>query len=422
MDEEEQLRERLAAVDVPASRIEVEALLGAGRRAAFRRRSLRASGGVALATAALLAVPSALTGGTGRPADRSALGTAATTPAATTPAATSPARATPAATTPARVTPPATPATAVADPATGCRPAELPVPPGMRSVEPAAVDPTGRYVVGNGSVGQDFRPILWTDGKPRALPVPGTSVQATAVNAGGVVVGLVQNGSQEYVARYADGVWTRLRTPPGKWHPYPTPKINRAGDVVINVEPSGNSGGEGSFALLWKAGSTTAVRLPLPAGANVHDITDDGTLVGGTYADGVGVAAYVWNQRGDGRRLAVPAGQTGLAYAAQGDWVTGGAWPSESVARWNLRTGQVIVGPRWTHGAGSEPYGPGTAVNASGWAVALGTVLRAEEPVELTLPDGQIGRAADVSDGGLVVGSAFTDPGSRHLGPRAWRC
>ncbi|SCF08162.1 hypothetical protein [Micromonospora mirobrigensis] len=406
MDEEDQLRDRLAAVDVPPSRIEVAALLGAGRRAAFRRRSLRASGGVALATAALLAVPPVLTGGTGRPADRSALGPTATTPAATTPA---------------RATPPATPATK-AGPTAGCRPAELPVPPGTRNVEPAAVDPTGRYVVGNGTVGQDFRPVLWTDGKPRALPVPGTSVQATAVNAGGVVVGLVQNGRQEYVARYADGVWTRLRTPPGKWHPYPTPKINRAGDVVINVEPSGNSGGEGSIALLWKAGSTTAVRLPLPAGANVHAITDDGTLVGGTYVDGVGTAAYAWNQRGVGRKLPVPAGQTGLAYAARGDWVTGGAWPSESVARWNLRTGQVIVGPRWTHGTGSQPYGPGTAVNASGWVVALGTVLRAGKPVELTLPDGRTGRASDVSDDGLVVGSAFSDPGSRHLGPRVWRC
>ncbi|MGW5671567.1 hypothetical protein, partial [Micromonospora sp. NPDC003776] len=40
MRDEEELRDRLRAVDVPDSRIEVDALVQAGRRRAFRRHSV----------------------------------------------------------------------------------------------------------------------------------------------------------------------------------------------------------------------------------------------------------------------------------------------------------------------------------------------------------------------------------------------
>ena len=139
--------------------------------------------------------------------------------------------------------------------------------------------------------------------------MPGKSVQPIAANASGVVVGLVEEPQQEYVFRYANGAYTRLLTPPGDWHLYPVPAINAAGDVVINVEPRGNSGGKDSIVLLWKAGSTTAVKLPLSAGANAFDITDDGTIVGAMYRDGVATGAYVWDQRGNGPKLGLPAGR-----------------------------------------------------------------------------------------------------------------
>lgn len=411
MNDEQELRDRLRAIDVPPSRIEVDALVRAGRRRAFRRRSVRTTGGVALAAAVLLAVPSILTRAQAQPS-----GQAADTPVGPSaevdpvpPTGPSPRAAS------------STPSAGTPTSAVGCSVTELPVPPGMTGVTVTAVDPTGRYVVGNSLVGQDFRPILWVDGKPLALPVPGTSVQVTAVNAGGVAVGLVQDGEQEYVFRYQNGRLTRLRTPVGNWHPYPEPAINVAGDVVVNVEPQGNSGGKGSVVLLWRAGSTTPVTLPLPAGASAHDITDAGTIVGGLYRNGVGVGAYVWDQRGTARKLTVPAGETGLAYAARGEWATGGLWPSGSAARWNLRTGEVT--DLGSVGQADMPT-PGEAVNAAGWVVAHGVVLRDGAVVELTTPAGQTGRAVDVSENGLVVGQAVTGgrDDTRVLGPRMWRC
>ncbi|SCG59350.1 hypothetical protein [Micromonospora inositola] len=398
MNEEQELRDRLAAVDVPPSRIEMDALVRAGRRRAFRRRSVQATGGVALATAMLLAVPSILTTAEAQPTGRTDAGPASASEEAT----------------------------ASAGPAAPCRMTELPVPSGMKGATAVAVDPTGRYVVGNSLVGQDFRPILWTDGQPQALPVPGKSVQVTAANASGVVVGLVEDTKQEYVFRYENGAYTRLRTPPGSWHPYPTPAINAAGDVIINVEPRGNSGGKDSIVLLWKAGSTSAVKLPLPAGANAYDITDDGTIVGAMYKDGVATAAYAWDRRGNGRKLELPSGETGAAYAAQGEWATGGRWPSRSTALWNIRTGEVTdLGTQGAEATTSGTQGPGEAVNASGWVVAHGSVLlRDGVAVELAVPSGQTSRAAGVSDSGVVVGQAVTDGGNdnQNLGPRVWRC
>ncbi|WP_446215343.1 hypothetical protein [Micromonospora sp. IBHARD004] len=387
MNEEQELRDRLEAVDVPRSRIEMDALVRAGRRRAFRRRSVQAAGGVALATAVLLAVPPILTRAGAQP----------TVPAGPGPASAS------------------AEATASTRPASLCRMTELPVPSGLKDVTAVAVDPTGKYVVGNGVVGQDFRPILWADGQPQALPMLGQSVQVTAVNANGVVVGLVQDGQQEYVFRYENGAYTRLLTPPGNWHPYPTPAINGSSDVIINVEPRGNSGGKDSIVLLWKAGSTTAVKLPLPAGANAQDINDDGTIVGAMYKDGLATVAYAWDQQGNGRKLKLPAGQRAAAYAAQGDWATGGMWPSGAGALWNLQTGEVTK---------LGTHGPGEAVNASGWVVASGAVLRDGAVVELAVPSGQTSRAAGVSDTGLVVGQALTKArdDDQNLGPRVWRC
>lgn len=408
MSDEQELRDRLAAVDVPPSRIELEVVVRAGRRRAFRRRSVQATGGVALATAVLLAVPAILTRAEARPA-----GPADARPAnASAKADTGPANA-------------SAEATAPTGPAGPCRMTELPVPSGMTDVTAVAVDPTGRYVVGHSVVGQDFRPVLWTDGQPRALPMPGKSVQPVAANASGVVVGLVEEPRQEYAFRYANGAYTRLLTPPGDWHLYPVPAINAAGDIVINVEPRGNSGGKDSIVLLWKAGSTTAVKLPLPAGANAFDITDDGTIVGAMYRDGVATGAYVWDQRGNGRKLRVPAGETGAAYAARGEWATGGLWPSMSAARWNLRTGEVTSpGTKKPAATKSGSEGPGDAVNASGWVVARSAVLLpGGATVELATPRGQTSRAADVSDTGLVVGQAVTDGrDAQNLGPRMWHC
>ena len=406
MSEEQQLRDRLEAVDVPPSLLEMDALVRAGRRRAFRRRSAQAVGGMALVTGVLLAVPLILTRTGLPPAVRAGTGPTVASAPVSAPASVG-----------------------------RCQLTKLAVPSGMTNAAAAAVDPTGRYIVGNDVVKQDFRPILWTDGRPMALPMIGKSVQATAVNASGVVVGLVTDAEQEYVFRYENGAYTRLRTPAGSWRVYPAPAINAAGDIVINAEPSGNVEGKDSIILLWKAGSTTAVRLPVPIEANAFDITDDGMIVGAMYDDSHATTPYVWDQQGNGRKLTLPAGQTGAAYAAQGNWATGGLWPSMASALWNLQTGEVTKLETKDPGAAKTKeeqesaakrggQGPGIAVNASGWIIAGGSnsVLRDGAAAELEVPSGQTRRARGVSDAGLVVGQAIADDDGENLGPRAWRC
>jgi hypothetical protein len=392
MDDEQEMRDRMEAVDAPSSQVEIDALLRAGRRRAFRRRSVRAAGGAGLAAAVLLAVPSILSATGSTPASRADAGNVGTAVATV--------------------------------PVGPCQMTELPVPPGMKGVQVEAVDPTGRYIVGNGTVGQNFRPILWVDGKPNVLPVIAMSVQVTAVNSSGVVVGIADEPRDSYAFRYENGAYTRLRTPPGDWHVYPTPAINTAGDIVINAEPRGKVEGEDSIVLLWKAGSTAATQVPLPTEANVYDITDDGQLIGGTYDKGYAAVAYVWDQRGNGRKLEMPAGEKGIARAARGDWATGSL--SLYPVLWNLRTGKVtrLASPPSPDTLDKDGPGPGVQVNASGWVVTgspRGSLLRAGEAVELAVPKGQASDVRGVSDTGLVVGQAR---GQDHaiLGPRTWRC
>jgi hypothetical protein len=99
----------------------------------------------------------------------------------------------------------------------------------------------------------------------------------------------------------ANGAFTGLRTLPRDWKVYSRPAIDAAGDVIINADKLGNSEGKDEIVLLSKAGSTTAVKLPLPVGAIADDITDDGTIVGPVYKDGIAQAAYAWDQQGNGK-------------------------------------------------------------------------------------------------------------------------
>lgn len=411
MSLEDNLRDRLEAVPAPPTRIDVESLVDAGRRRAFRRRAAEAAGGVAVVAAVLLAVPVALNAAGADPVSPPPVAEGSTDPttARTDTATAGPTKPGPSPTT-ASPSPTSTPSPLV------CVMEELPVPNGVRQLEPKAVDPTGRYIVGNHTVGQNFRAVLWTDGRPRALPVDGDSVQATAVNSSGVVVGLLVEENKDFVFRYEGGKLSRLRTPEGDWNLYPEPAINSAGDIVVNAKRRSDNGEK--MVLLWKAGSSDPVKLPLPADAIVHDINDDGTLVGGIYPDGTGQDAYAWTQTGDGRKLERSARADGATgYAVAGDWATGGVWRNGQprTVVWNIRTGAVTE-----LATGS----PGIAVNSLGWAVMQrGYLVRAGADIGLDVPSGQFGRAMDVADNGLVVGFTLDQKrDSAYVGPRVWRC
>lgn len=364
---EQELRERLDAAEVPPVRLTVEDLVGSGRRRVRWRRTWQAAGAVALATGVLLATPTVLFGHGGGQVP---------------PVAARPVR---------------------------CPVEALALPPGAGPVSADAVDPSGRYILGNEDAGppvaggglEKTRPVLWTDGRPRVLPLITTTARATAVNAGGVVVALAAvGGSQDWnaIVRYTDGRPARLDPPPGKWLFSGNVKINTAGDILVSAASHTTAA-----VFLWPAGSTTGVRLPLPAGAAGFDRTDDGTIVGHVLSDhGRKLTSYAWDRKGNGRELTAPAGQDADVFAARGEWAAGNLRPSGAAARWNLRTGALTVldGVR----------GQAISVNVEGWIVAGGGVYRDGAPVK-PAP----GYPVAIADDGTVVGS---------LGPAplAWRC
>jgi hypothetical protein len=368
MMDEQDLRDRLGAAEVPPTRLRVQTVVEAGRRRVFRRRVVQAGCGVALATAAMVAVPS--------PVPVPSNGLAGSQPGELR-----------------------------------CAAAKLPVLAGMTAVTANAVDPAGRYIVGNNIGDQEaVQPILWTDGRPRALPVVGGSVYASAVNAAGVVAAVA--GDAHSAFRYVDGVPMKLSPPPGDWIFQPKPRINARGDVLVSARQKSK---DAAIVLLWKAGSGTAARISLPAGARGVDITDDGTIVGDVVT-GSDITPYAWDRRGNGRKLTTPAGQSGEVHSARGPWATGNLLPSGTVVRWNLRTGAITD---------LQISTPATAINARGWVIADGSLQRDGVTVNLEQPKGATSEPADVSDAGLVVGSLLgygKDGSTTSKGPLTWRC
>jgi hypothetical protein len=258
----------------------------------------------------------------------------------------------------------------------------------------------------------DSQPILWTNGQPQVLPKLGDWVSATAVNASGVVVAVAgaKDKWADSVVRYTAGVPAKLQPPAGTWR-FELAKINAAGDVLVNATRPGKADSRVDAVLLWKAGSTTAVKLPLPAGAEGYGLTDNGTIVGvvSSGPDTADLRSYAWDQHGKGRALPGPAGQTSAVSDVAGAWATGNLWPSGAVARWDITTGKVSELP---------VDSPANGVNAKGWIASNGTVLRTDANVELRAANGVKGDALDVSDNGLVIGL----PMDGASGVITWAC
>ncbi|MEU8613202.1 hypothetical protein AB0C29_34990, partial [Actinoplanes sp. NPDC048791] len=304
-----------------------------------------------------------------------------------------------------------------------CAATRLPVPAGMTTVQPAGVDPGGRYVLGNEVRSSELdtpegktagiaagRVLLWTDGQPQVLPQVRDWVTASAVNADGVVAAIAgpRDKWADTVVRYTDGVPEKLTPPPGRWT-FTEAKINATGDILVNADRE-STDHRTDAVLLWKVGARTATKLPLPAYADGKGLTDDGTIVGQIISgNGETLTSYTWNQRGKGRALKAPAGQQATVSNVRNGWATGNLWPSGEVGRWNLRTGEVTRLP-----VGS----PANGINDKGWIASNGTVLRNDTNVELGLADGMRGDPLAISDSGLVVGLPFDG----SSGVITWRC
>ena len=402
--DEELVRNFLTEVPLPAGRLDLPVLLDTGGRRVRRRRAgqLGLAAAVAVAVAGAAMAPQLL-----RQPSHGAPVQVGASPVAKVSA-----------------SPSAAGTTGAACPIT-----PLAVPHGVSGLTANTVDPSGRYIGGMGTKGQDFIPVLWTDGVPQVLPINRSSAEVDSINASGVVVGLATGKNYEDdVYRYRDGHVTFLKPPPGNWHVFPTPAINAGGDIVINAEPVHDPQSPDSFAFYWPAGSDTAVKIPLPKGANVFGITDDRILVGGVYVDGVGQAGYTWDLTGKGTQLATPAGTTTLGYAIRGGWAAGGVWPAEVAgvpstkrptgAVWNLGTGELTQLPE---------VGPFNAVNSQGWVTFGGKVWAAGQVRPLAAAHSEdTYTGMGLSDGGLVVGYSSQPRASTDVAavtaPVTWQC
>ncbi|HWS31965.1 MAG TPA: hypothetical protein VN408_04395 [Actinoplanes sp.] len=390
MTDEQLLRERLNAVVVPPMELVMDRVVEEGGRAARRRRTVTVSAAAVVSLGLLAAVPALMPG---------ARNDGGLSPAG-------------------RNTP--TAALSVAPTALTCtRTGVLEKPGNAGEITVAATDPTGRYVVGNGTKGQNFVPYFWADGKVHRVAYPEASGEMIDVNSSGVAVGRGSDGGggTDTFFRYADGRITELQMPPGDWTTHGWPQINTAGEVLATVQPKESSEGRGAVILLWPGGSAKPEKLPLPSNATSDSIADDGTVVGvlrnragrdgydtknmqslpaGTAPDGT--LAYVWDRAGKGRQLETPAGYSSAGYSISidGAWATGGLWNNApgsaqepESALWNVASGKLVAKVANTD--------VGMAVSTGGLFLdQKGVVFDGGEPVAFA-EDSRIGAMTDTN-------------------------
>ena len=414
MTDEEDIRGLLEAAPAPPPGVDIGGVVDRGRRAVARRRTAGVAGAGSLAlvlVAATVAVLGVRSGSGHTPATTLA-GSKSGKPEAT---ASHPSQ--PGTTTRPYETTPSTPPPAAAT--VTCAATALAVPAGYDNVSAGIIDPSGRYVGGESTIGQDFVPIMWIDGVPRVVPAHGQSAEIGAINSHGVAVGTIlsNNYRDQVIFRYQDGVLTKLRSPvPKSWNLYPQPYINEAGAIVVNAEPPGHSGGDGSIVIEWSPGATTGHVLAMREIDDVLAIGGD-FLAGGSYPGGIGQDALVWDtDGGNARTLGHPAGMSALVYGVGGHFAVGGFWTADDrplPALWDLSTGKFTQPPL---------NGPLQSVNAKGWTVDgtrayLGGPIGAFGP----LPGHSAGTANGVAiaDDGTVAGDVADNDGTV---PAVWHC
>ena len=256
MDNEEEqaiaLLRRLDDEPGTPSRVDLgQAIIEGGRRRRTRR-ALGGGGAVVLAAAMVATVPVAMTAlRPESPAPKNQA--AATTAPATRPAST--------------VVPPKS-----------CSVQRLPLLDGEPMSLVTGADPTGRFIVGRTYPDdhQGSYPILiWDNGKPSRIVLPGADQALNDVTTTGVAVGSGwgDDGPVSYI--YRDGKVSPLPATGSSQ----AEAINDAGQIVGSRE----RGEAGTQPVIWSSSSAQPVDLPLPgpkSTGQATDIDEDGTVVG----------------------------------------------------------------------------------------------------------------------------------------------
>jgi hypothetical protein len=306
-----------------------------------------------------------------------------------------------------------------------CTVERLPLPKGQTMSLVTAADRTGHYITGRSYPDPgSARPVLiWHDGQPRVVDVPGEDQSFHDITSSGDAVGVsfLDKGMTAFV--YWKGHLAEL---PGA--DAEARALNAHGVVV------GKSQGR---PVVWRTPTSQPEPLPTPtAGAQgeAYGIDDDGTIVG-TLSSGGQEYGYVWSPDGSVHQLPSPvvdgvAATMSRAFGLHDGWATGLAAnpasgsPSAAAVRWNVRTGEVrvvaqLAGPiegnnRYGWVVGSDPAGHAALV-AGAATVTLPGLNPDVQPLDSI--------AYTVSeDGRTVAGQSVLNDNARTIVAVVWHC
>jgi hypothetical protein len=316
--------------------------------------------------------------------------------------------------------PPASPAPPSKPRAVTCAVQQLPTPAGQgpKAVVSGA-DPSGRYLVGRTYPGGRPTPVIWTDRRPKQVPMTGSDPDLYDVTSTGVAVGSSFVGEKLAAWIYAGGKVTRLAGSDAQ-----ALAINERQTVVGSVQDK---------PVLWRAPGDQPTKLALPGPqwtGMATGIDDDGTIVGSVSSrkDGLRVGA-LWRPDGTFEQLSVPNAHGGpaeeyVAKTIRDGWVVG--W-----AAFDRGRTRFIGAPLWNVGAGTRKDGDGFAesVNAQGWFVGGRILMAGDEEVVLPVPKGfeqqpEILAYTISDDGTTIAGQAMTMNGgvTDQPVPVIWTC
>jgi hypothetical protein len=323
-----------------------------------------------------------------------------------------------------------------------CETRPLSPPPGLgakgvkdpESVRVTAMDPTGRYIVGDTYGGFNASPasVLWDNGVARIIPTTSEHATAHAVNADGVVVGEGVRGPETpwFGWVYRDGEVTEFPAPDGYREVIDVTAVNPAGDILGTVVDTKYK----SFVVIWPAGALDRPRvLASPDGRAVSAtaFAADGSVLGWMNGE---LGVYRWAPDGRVTALALPAGASGARVTAVGgNWAAGvaldGDPPSDddtpTSVRWNVRTGAVapLALPA---DVSAQPVFGISAVSPGGDLVysgnGVGVVVRGDRSARLPAPAGGEADAVAIADSGRLVAGSVRANREAQPRPVTWAC
>ena len=155
------------------------------------------------------------------------------------------------------------------------------------------MDPTGRFVLGQAlpadDTDADRSTLIWDNGRPTEVRLPGTQQEIADITTSGVAVGTYYQGGQPHPVVVRGGQVTPL----AGVYAGQAMAINDAGTVVgVNI----HSAKATPVPVRWDSPTSQATDLPVQAGfphGIAFDIAEDGTIVGAVINDGGGPPAPV---------------------------------------------------------------------------------------------------------------------------------